>query len=95
MYSVEHLIFVFSAGVVLGVVSTIFFTKREMTIEMIIALLLMSLWVGLHVYAFFFDNEVDWIFNIVGFGAVGTFVGINLRQVTGVREVFDLISKRK
>ncbi len=95
MYSIEHLIFTFTAGLILGSISTIFLTKREMTMEMITALLIMIVWIGMHAYGFFFGNDVDWVFNIVGFGAAGTFVGVNLRSGVGLSEAVKLLIHKK
>ena len=77
MYTIEHLVATFTAGLIIGVVSTVFSTRKELTLEKTIALLIIALWLGMHTYSFFFNTGVDWLFNIVGFGAVGTFVGIN------------------
>lgn len=93
MYTVEHIVATFAAGLILGVMSTIFFTRKELTVEMIVAILIITLWLGMHVYGFFFNQTVDWVFNVVGFGAVGTFVGVNVRQVVDLRGVIGLLRK--
>jgi hypothetical protein len=93
MYTIEHLVATFFVGLIIGVVSTVFFTQRSLTLEKHVAFLIMSIWLSMHVYSFFFGNEVDWIFNLVGFGAVGTFVGINLRSVNGVADMVRLLKK--
>lgn len=92
-YGIEHLIATFTAGIIVGAISTLVLSRREITLEMHVALLIMAVWMGMHTYAFFFGNEVDWVFNIAGFGAVGTFVGVNLRQVEGVKQALKLLKK--
>lgn len=92
-YSVEHIVATFVAGLIIGVVSTLIMTRKGLTTEMHVALLIMTVWMGMHTYGFFFGNEVDWFFNIAGFGAVGTFVGVNLRSVEGVKEFLKVIRK--
>lgn len=94
MYTIEHLVATFFAGLILGVISTIFFTRKELTIEMNLALLIITIWLSMHVYGFFFAVPVDWVFNVVGFGAVGTFVGVNVREIGGLRDLVSLIRKK-
>lgn len=94
MYTIEHLVAAFFAGLILGVVSSALATRKDsLSVETVVALVIMSVWMGMHVYSFFFGNEVDWVFNIAGFGAVGTFVGINLRSGQGVKDLMTFIKK--
>lgn len=92
-YSIEHIVATFIAGVLVGVVSTLILSRRNLTTEMHVALLIMSVWLAMHTYGFFFGNQVDWIFNIAGFGAAGTFVGVNLRSVAGVKDAIKLLRR--
>lgn len=91
IYSLEHIVATFLAGIIVGFVSSLVFGKRELSLEMHVALLIMAIWLAMHVYGFFFAVDIDWIFNIVGFGAVGTFVGINIREVKPVAEVLKIM----
>ena len=93
-YTIEHLVASFFAGLIVGVVSTVFFSRKDLTLEMTVALLIMSVWMGMHVYGFFFATEVDWFFNIAGFGAVGTFVGINLRAAANIPDTLKILWKK-
>lgn len=80
-YTAEHLVAVFIFGLLTGVISTVFFTKRELTLEAIISLLIMSIWLVLHTYGFFFDKPVPWVFDFAGFGAAGNFIGVSLSDL--------------
>lgn len=81
VYTVEHLVAIFIFGLLTGVVSTVFFTKKELTLEAIISLLIMSIWLALHVYGFFFDKEVPWVLDFAGFGAAGNFIGVTISDL--------------
>jgi hypothetical protein len=81
MYTIEHIVATFFLGLVVGVISTLVFSRNGLTLEKWVAIIIMAVWLCMHVYSFLFGNEVDWIFNLVGFGAVGTFVGVNVRNL--------------
>lgn len=80
-YTVEHLVAVFLFGLLTGVVSTVFFTKRGLTLEAVVSLLIMSIWLTMHTYGFFFGKEVPWVFDFAGFGAAGNFIGVTLSDL--------------
>lgn len=81
VYSAEHLALAFATGLVLGVISTIFFTRKELTLEAIVSLLIMAIWLGMHMYGFFFDKGVPWVFDFAGFGAAGNFIGVSIQDL--------------
>jgi hypothetical protein len=74
----EQYIFIFVIGYVLGVISTIFFNRRGLTVESTVALLIISIWITLHTYGFFFDKPVSLLMDFAGFGAAGNFIGIKI-----------------
>ena len=80
-YTIEHLVMVFILGIMTGVVSTLFFTRRGLNVESTVSLLIMSIWLSMHVWAFFFDGEVSWLMDFAGFGAAGNFIGISIKDV--------------
>lgn len=90
MYSVEYLILTAIVGYILGVVSTLFFTKKELTIEIQVSLLIMALWASLSTYGFIFEQDVPWLLDFAGFGATGNFIGI---KIADLKEY--LVIKRK
>lgn len=79
---VDHYIFVFIAGYILGVVSTIVFNRKGVTVESTVALLIISIWLALHSYGFFFDKPVSLLMDFAGFGAAGNFIGIKFTDFT-------------
>ena len=81
IYTIEHIVITFIAGLVSGVISTLLCSRKELTIESIISLLIMAIWLTMHSYSFFFDAEVSWLFDFAGFGAAGNFIGIKLSDV--------------
>lgn len=94
IYSIEHIVATLLTGIVLGFCSALLLSKQKLSVEMNVALLLIVVWLCIHIYGFFFSREVDWIFNLVGFGAVGTFVGINIREVTGFNQVVSMLKRK-
>lgn len=96
VYSAEHLALAFATGLVLGVISTIFFTRRELTLEAIVSLLIMGIWLGMHMYGFFFDKGVPWVFDFAGFGAAGNFIGVSIQDLKGrASDLVDKVTKTK
>jgi len=81
VFTIEHLILTFVLGVITGVFSTLCFSRREVTTESTISLLIVSIWLAMHTYSFFFGNEVSWLMDFAGFGAAGNFIGIKLSDV--------------
>jgi len=95
-YTIEYLVVAFSAGLIFGVLSTIFFTKKELTLEAIVSLLIMGLWLGMHSYGFVFDKNVPWVFDFAGFGAAGNFIGVSIQDLKyRTSEMIDKVTSTK
>lgn len=86
--TIEHIIATFIMGVVTGVLSTLLLTRRELTLETIVSLLIVSIWLAMHTSEFFFEHEVSWLMDFAGFGAAGNFIGIKLSDVSDKAKVF-------
>lgn len=96
VYSAEHLALAFATGLVLGIISTIFFTRKELTLEAIVSLLIVGIWLGMHMYGFFFDKGVPWVFDFAGFGAAGNFIGVNIQDLRiRASEMVDKVTKKE
>ena len=80
------------AGYILGVISTIYFNRRGLNVESVVALLIISIWLSLHVYGFFFDKPVSLLMDFAGFGAAGNFIGI---KITDFSQYVVNISKKR
>ena len=78
----EQYIFIFILGYVAGVISTLFFGKKGINIESTVSLLIISIWLILHSYGFFFDKPVSLLMDFAGFGATGNFIGIKFSNFT-------------
>ena len=78
----DQFIFVFITGYVLGVISTLIFNRRGITLESTVSLLIISIWLSLHTYGFFFDKEVPLLMDFAGFGAAGNFIGVKVSDLT-------------
>jgi len=74
----DQYIFIFIIGYVLGVISTLIFSRKGLTMESTVALLIISVWVTMHTYGFFFDKSVSLLMDFAGFGAAGNFIGIKV-----------------
>lgn len=67
----------------LGVLSSYMYlrgkvTKDSITLERIISIVVIIMWVIFHIVAFFTSLQVEWVFNVAGFGALGHFVGLSI-----------------
>lgn len=93
MYSIEQLLASFVIGLFVGMLSNNYMDRKGVNIERRVSLAIIIVWGSMHVFAFFFGNHVDWVFNVAGFGALGTFAGINLRSVTSFSDIVNLLKR--
>lgn len=68
-------------GFILGVLSTLYCTRREIRFETIVSGLVLGIWLAFHTYAILYDKEVSLIMDFVGAGAFGNFVGVKLPDI--------------
>lgn len=80
-FTPEHMAAAFVFGYVTGAVSVMLLTRRGLTLESTVSLVIMALWIGMHSYGFFFEKDVPWLFDFAGFGATGNFIGVKLSDI--------------
>lgn len=71
-------------GYIFGFVSSLYLSKRNVTLEKRVSVLLFGVWIIMHIIAFFEGQNISFLFDFLGFGATGNLIGL---------DASDLISK--
>ena len=68
-------------GFLLGILSTLYCTRREIQAETLVSGLVLSIWLGLQVFSAIYDRETSIVLDFVGAGAFGNFVGVKFPDI--------------
>lgn len=84
-----HIIIAFVLGFITGVCTCLILNKKNFATDKIISLLMIGMWAGMHSVAFFTtDLQVAWVFDVIGAGATGHIIGLD------VIEAFSKIKRK-
>lgn len=67
----------FLIGFVFGATSVLLFDRKNLSVEKIISIILFAIWISIHIYGFFFEKEITYLFDLIGFGATGGLIGLS------------------
>lgn len=67
----------------IGVVSTLILTNKEIKFEKQVALVILTSWMSFAIIAYLQDKELSIFFNSAGLGAVGNLLGIKTAEAIG------------
>jgi len=74
----EFTIIAFLIGFLAGVLTCVVFGKKDLSGDKTVSLLLIFMWLGMHLIAFMFGKEISWTFDILGAGATGHLIGLDI-----------------
>ena len=80
---------ILTIGFILGFITHLFLSRRQIALDKRIAILILGSWMGFAMIAYLQERELSIFFNSAGLGAVGNLLGIK----TG--EFVDNVLKRK
>lgn len=81
MYPIEALIATGFISFLIGFFSHFFFSKKEITLEKQVALLILFSWLAFAIIAYLQERELSIFFNSAGLGAVGNLLGIKTSEM--------------
>ena len=74
----EYTILAFGLGFLAGVLTCLLFGKKDLNGEKTVSLVLIFLWLGMHLIAFVLVKQMSWSFDIIGAGATGHLIGLDI-----------------
>lgn len=81
MYMMEFVNYItisaFLIWFILWIITTIVFSHKKVPLEKAIALILFIVWIGLHIWGFYLNQPVSWIFDIMWAAACWGLIGID------------------
>lgn len=83
MYSIETIILVGFISYVFGVLSTLLFDKKGLSIEQVVSLGILYVWLSYTMISYTQGRELSIFFNAAGMGAVGNLLGIRTTELIG------------
>lgn len=75
---------VFTLGFIAGFGSSLILRRNNLKIEKRVSLMVIFLWLGMSTVAFASDLEVSKLFDFIGFGAAGHFIGLDIATIVNV-----------
>jgi len=76
MYPIEIIIVSSFISYICGVLSTLFLTRKGLTIEQVVSLGILCVWLSYTLISYTQGRELNIFFNAAGMGAVGNLLGI-------------------
>lgn len=78
IYLNEYTASAFVFGFILGVMATLYFNKKDITLEKWVSVILIFVWLVMHISGFILGKEISWTFDIIGAGAAGHLIGLDI-----------------
>lgn len=95
MYSLETLIIVGFASYIVGVLSTLALDKKGLSIEQVVSLGILAVWIVYTLIAYEQERELSVFFNAAGMGAVGNLLGIKTTELIANSKTLKALIKKK
>ena len=74
----EYTIIAFIIGFFVGVFITFVLNKQDITLEKSVSIILIFFWISINTIAFLLNKEMSWVFDILGAGAAGHLIGLDI-----------------